>query len=377
MKRSDFPLLNGTIYLDSAAGALKPLQVIEAMNEVYAKYPINSHSADSKLGSIVIQKINEAREEVASLVDATPEEVIFTSGTTESLNAFGLMSRQFIKKGDKIVISLYCHASAVTPFVQTANLVGAEVELVEDILGSIDNRTKMVVFAQQNNSIAQENDIEKIYAKVKENGAILVNDAAQAIMHGKVSLDNCDVIAFSGNKLYGPFGTGALVINEQLLKLLKPVKYGGGALIDFDAKELKFKDGVHAHEAGTLNVAGIIGLGAAVKYFKENLDVKLEHELALFAYDELIKLDNVDMISKRGDMNILFRVKGVASQDVVSTLGHQNIILRSGKQCALYLFKHMCITDVIRMSFASYNTKEDIQTAVNAIKGGGDFVTIF
>ncbi len=363
-------MLEKTIFLDSAAGSLKPLPVLEKIIEYYRDYPINIHSVDSALGATVIKKINKSREIVASLVDASPDEVIFTSGTTDSINRIALMLEKFVSKGDKIVLSSYNHSSNSLPWILLAEKTGATISHSYNLLNDIDKNTKIVAYSQVNNTL---NDLEhkinpkELYAKTKEIGAILINDAAQAIVTEKVSLNDSDVVAFSGTKIYGPNGIGALVVKNDLLISLEPIIVGGGTVVDYDRK-INFKTGTSKFEAGTLNAGGIIGMAAGIDYMLEYDDFKRKHNIAKYAFDSLSKVDKVEMISTRGDYNVLFRIKGFEAQDVVSYLGHRNIILRSGKHCAIYLFNNMNMKSSIRMSFALYSTKEDIDFTIKMIK---------
>lgn len=377
MRRFDFPLLEKTVFLDSGAGTLKPLPVIEEVVKYYRDYPINIHSIDSKLGSEVYKKFVEARKVVADLVDADVEEVIFTSGTTDGLNRVARMFEAFVKQGDKIVISKYNHSSNSAVWIEMANRVGAVVVLSEDLINDIDEKTKVVAYAQVNNTIKQDIDIDALVEKVSSVGGVLVNDAAQAVNSEKVSLENSDVIVFSGTKIYGPTGIGALIIRKPLLDLLTPATSGGGAVAKYTEKEVTWKTSVAKFEAGTLNIAGILGMAAGIKYMLEYDDFDRKKDLSEYAFNKLNELGNIEFFSQPRDGNVIFRVKGKASQDVVSYLGHRDIILRAGRHCALHLFDSMNIDDTIRMSFGLYNNEDDVDKAVEAIKNGGDFLEGF
>ncbi|MCK5806940.1 MAG: aminotransferase class V-fold PLP-dependent enzyme [Mycoplasmataceae bacterium] len=374
--RNEFALLKKTIYLDSAAATLKPLSVIEAHSEVLQDLPINPHSIDSALGSELYAKLENARETVASFIQATKEEIIFTSGTTDSINKVALMFKAFLKEGDNIVLSSYNHSSNATPWIEVARQTGAKVIFSDDMISDINEKTKIVSYAQVNNSLAQKIDKYDLYDKVRSVGAVLVNDAAQAINSEIVSLDESDVVVFSGNKIYSPMGVGVLAINKDLLEVLKPSFTGGGTVISYNETEIKYKEGTRAFEPGTLNSAGIIAMAKGIEYFKDNFNPTNLDNMYKHAYKELNKLDNIEMISKYGDSIVLFKVKDHSSQDVVSYLGHRDMILRAGKHCAIYLFNKLKIDDSIRMSFGIYNTRKDIDAVVSAIKDGGDFLDV-
>ena len=377
MRRFDFPLLEKTIYLDSGASMLKPLPVIEEMVSYYRDYPMNTHSMDSALGSKVYKLVNDARKEIAELVDATPDELIFTSGTTDGLNRLARMCEQFIKKGDKIVISKYNHASNVVPWIKLAERTGAITVLSDDLFKDIDKTTKVVAYSQVNNSIHDTIDPDELANKVESVGAVLVNDAAQAIVNEKVSLDNSDVIVFSATKIYGPTGIGALIIKKELLDMLQPVTFGGGAHANvISSTEVIDKDTIKKYEPGSPDGAGIIGFAAGVRYMKKYDDFERRKDLSEYAYNKLNQLGNIKFLSQPRDGNVLFQVEGIFSQDVVSYLGHRNIIVRGGRHCSHYLFNNINEAHSIRMSFGLYNNEEDIDKAVEAIKKGGNFVDI-
>lgn len=376
--KKDFTYLNdGKIYLDTGAGALKPDLVVNKINEFYFKNPINSHSSNSADGVKVIKVIDETRQLIADLCHCETDEIIFTSGATDALNRASLMLRDQLNPGDEIILTKYNHSSQVVPWLNIAKERGAKIVVADDILNNITSKTKIVAFAQQNNTIYAKRDMKAIYKKAKEVGAYVVNDAAQAILHEYVSLEEADFIAFSGNKLYGPTGTGALIMKKELMDDIRPKFFGGGATVKIEELEWFVKEKALGYEVGTLNMAGIFGLNEAIKYFNKLMQeglVEYEHELASYAFDRLMELDGIDMISKRGDLNLLFNIKNFSSQDVVSYLGHKNIILRSGNHCAKLSKCGLIDLTAIRMSFGAYNDKKDVDTAVEAIKNGGDFL---
>lgn len=376
--KKDFTYLNdGKVYLDTGAGALKPDCVVKKINEFYFKTPINSHSSNSIDGIKVIKVIDETRELIADLCHCKTDEIIFTSGATDSLNRVALMLKDELNEGDEIILTKYNHSSQVVPWLNIARDKGAKIVIVDDIIAGITNKTKIVAFAQQNNTVYAKRDMQAIYKRAKEVGAYVVNDSAQAILHEYVSLETSDFLVFSGNKLYGPTGTGALIMREELMENIRPKFFGGGATVKIEELQWFVKEKGLGYEVGTLNVAGIFGLNEAIKYFnklmEEGLD-EYEHELASYAYDRLMEIDGINMISQRGDLNLLFNIKNFSSQDVVSYLGHKNIILRSGNHCAKLSKCGKTDLTAIRMSFGAYNDKQDVDTAVEAIKNGGDFL---
>ena len=376
--KKDFKFLENHIYLDSGAGSIKPKQVIDAIVDFYNNFPINIHSPNSAAGVVVMKKVIDTREKVAKLLDAKAEEVIFTSGTTDGMNRIANMLKDVLKEGDEIALTRYNHSSNTIVWLELAKATGAKIKVAEDIQDIINNKTKIVALAQVNNTIDKHVNMDDIYSKAKSVGAIVVNDAAQAILHEKVSLNNSDVIVFSGNKLYGPTGSGALVIKSSLLNELKPRYYGGGAVAKVN-EDLTWvpKNSFWGYEAGTVNTAAIVGLGAAIDYFNElkaNGLFEYETEIANYAHDQISKIKDIIVYSQRGDKAILFNIGKFNAQDIVSYLGHKNIILRSGNHCAKMLHDNGGDFSSIRVSLGAYNTKEDIDKLVEAINNGGDFL---
>ena len=374
----DFPMLkNNLVYLDNAALTLKPQIVIDAITNFYTNVSISNRTQDSVLGIEVDSKINQTRKKVAKLLDCNDDEVIFTSGATDSLNYASLLFEKLLTKDDEIILSKLNHSSNIIPWIEMARRSGAKIVLSTEILKDISEKTKLICLAQVNNSFQASENLDLIYRRAKEVGAYLINDAAQAVAYQKTSFKNSDVIAFSTNKFYGPTGFGVLAIKKEILDQCDAKRYGGGSVDYITANnEWKSKDSILMHEPGTMHLAGIFGLNASLDYFN-SLDLKEVNkyidDLAKYLFDDLSKIDNVRISSKRGDSIVLFYVKGIEPQDVSSYLGHNNIYVRSGFFCNQYL-KHIKDKSYIRISLSFYNTKEDIDELCSSIKKGGDFL---
>ena len=374
----DFPMLkNDIVYLDNASLILKPQIVIDAIINFYTNVSISNRTQDSVLGIEVDSKINQTRSKVAKLLECEEEEVIFTSGATDSLNYASLLFEKLLKKDDEILLSKLNHSSNIIPWIEMARRSGAKIVLSSEILKDITTKTKLICLAQVNNSFQASENLDSIYKRAKDVGAYLINDAAQAIAYQKTSFENSDVIAFSTNKFYGPTGLGILAIKKEILEQCDAKRYGGGSVDYITANnEWKSKDSILMHEPGTMNLAGIFGFNSALDYFS-SLDLQEINEyidnLSKYLFDNLAKIDNVRISSKRGDSIVLFYVKGIEPQDVSSYLGHNNIYVRSGFFCNQYL-KHIKDKSYVRISLSFYNTKEDIDKLCLAIKKGGDFL---
>ncbi len=369
------------IYLDNAALAFKPYDVVNAGNDFYEKYSISTRTADSLLGIEVAKRINETRKEIANFVEANENEMIFTSGTTDGLNQIAKMLSSIIDEGE-IIFTYFNHSSNIVPFLENfknKNISFKYVDSNEELLNSINQNTKIVAMPEVTNNFQIEYDIEAIYNKCKKFGTILINDAAQAVVHKPVSIKNSDVIVFSANKMFGPTGIGALIIKEELIRRLLPSKWGGGQVqaignnCDWTSRTTMVR-----FEPGTPNLAGIFQFRAAINFLKkigfEKIN-EIENRVANYFYDELIKLDNIELASKRGDRVLLFNLKNIPSQDVASYLGHRNVYVRSGTFCA-HKFKNLdrYSSSYIRASISFYNDENDVDVIIKLLKEGGDFL---
>lgn len=380
-----FPMFKNNkniVYFDNSALTFKPKLVIKSINDFYTKYSVSTRTSDSTLGIKMSNLISQTKNNIGSLIDAKENEIIFTSGTTESLNLIIRMLSKIIFDGE-ILLSYYNHSSNIVPFIEIFKNSNIKINYFSDmnsLLKLINNKTKIISLSQITNNFNVAYDLETIYKLCKEKNIILINDAAQVITHQKISLYNSDVIVFSGNKLYGPTGVGVLCVKEDLLKKLEPQKWGGGQVQNIDYNAWTAKNSIYKYEPGTLNFAGILGLNAAINFIKLISYKKInqiENELANYLYDELNKLDNIVIESKRGDLILLFNVKNIPSQDVASYLGHKNVYVRSGIFCAHMVTKNNDIkykNSYIRISISFYNTKRDVDILVKTLKKGGDFL---
>ncbi|TPI01138.1 aminotransferase class V-fold PLP-dependent enzyme [Mycoplasma struthionis] len=367
------------VYFDNAALGFKPYEVLQAGFDFYEKFSISTRTADSKLGIFIASQLANIRKNIANFVDANENELIFSSGTTESLNLIASMLSETINEGE-IILSYYNHSSNIVPFLEqfkNKNIKFIYTKNNEEVLNNINKNTKIVALPQKSNTFEVDFDFDKIYKKCKENNAILINDAAQAVVHEKVSLKNSDVIAFSANKIYGPTGIGALVIKEELINKLLPKKWGGGQVQDiYGSCHWDSKPSIIRFEPGTQNFAGIFQFNAAIEFVKK-LTYKKINELENEIYDYLIlklkELSNVEIDKKSSNRIVLFNLKNIPSQDVASYLGHQNIYVRSGVFCA-HKFKELPEHNksYIRVSISFYNDKEDVDILINTLKKMGD-----
>ena len=387
MHREDFPFLfNNITYLDNGATTLKPLVVVKKIEEYYTEYTSNAHRVDYKTSLKVDTEYELARNKVQEFINAkSRKEVVFTSGATESLNyiATGFFSN-ILEPGDEILITKSEHASNVLPWFRLARELNLEVNYipldnnyyvtVENVLKSITPKTKVIALAQVTNVIGDLRPIKEIAHIAHERGIFLVVDGAQSVPHMKIDVQDldCDFLAFSAHKLCGPTGVGVLYGKEELLQEMEPVNLGGGMNESFDdVNDVYLKSLPTRLEAGTPNIAGVIGLGAAIDYLnKIGMDNILEHERELRKYlvNKLVDIKHIDIINLESDTGIVaFNVDGIFSQDVAVYLDKYNICVRAGNHCAKILKDAVGVKNTCRVSLYFYNTKEEIDRLVELL----------
>lgn len=401
--RKDFPMLDGTklnqghplVYLDNAATTFKPKCVIEACNRYYEEECANSHRGDYDLAYKVDVTVDEVRNKVAKFINAKKEEVVFTSGTSMSINlvasGYGV---KHLKKGDEILLTEAEHASNVLPWFKVKEMTGCSINYipldkegrltVENVKKTINKNTKIVAIAQITNVLGYLCDVKEIAKVCHEYGAILVLDGAQSIPHVPVDVKDldCDFLSFSGHKIYGPTGIGVLYGKFELLQDTDPFMSGGGNNARFDmCGNVSFLQPPAKFEAGTLNLAGIYGLGAAIDYVNkigmEEIH-KYELELRNYAVSKLKTLQNLIIYNEFAEGGIItINVKDVFAQDEASYLNSKGICVRSGEHCAKILHDFLKTMATVRISFGLYNTKEEIDVLYETLKNGGDFLDAY
>ena len=387
MHREDFPFLfNNITYLDNGATTLKPIAVVKKIEEYYTDYTANAHRGDYKTSLKVDTEYELARNKVQNFINAkSRKEVVFTSGATESLNyiATGFFSN-LLEPGDEILITKSEHASNVLPWFRLAKELNLKVNYIpldanyyvtiENVKKSITKDTKVISLAMVTNVIGDLRPIKEIAKIAHENDAFLVVDGAQSVPHMKTDVQDldCDFLAFSGHKLCGPTGIGVLYGKEELLSNMEPINLGGGMNESFDnINEVYLKDLPTRLEAGTPNIAGAIGLGAAIDYLTnigmDNI-YNHEHELRQYLINKLVDLKHIDIINLEADTGIIaFNVDGIFSQDVAVYLDKYNICVRAGNHCAKILKDAVGVRNTCRVSLYLYNTKDEIDRLVELL----------
>ncbi|MET3697422.1 cysteine desulfurase/selenocysteine lyase [Bacillus oleivorans] len=392
--RQLFPILNQEVngkplvYLDSSATSQKPLSVIQTLDDYYEGYNSNVHRGVHTLGTKATDRYEGAREKVRAFINASStEEVIFTRGTTTSINTVAVSyAREHVKEGDEIVITYMEHHSNLIPWQQVAKKTGATLKYIpleedgtlnlDKVRETITPHTKVVSVTHVSNVLGTINPIKDITKIAHENGAIMVVDGAQAAPHIRVDVRDLDVdfYAFSSHKMCGPTGIGVLYGKKHLLEEMEPVEFGG-EMIDFVGlhdsswKELPWK-----FEAGTPIIAGAIGLGAAIDFLEEiGLENISQHEHSLTEY-ALHKMSEIEGITIFGPIDsakraglVTFNIQDVHPHDVATVLDAEGIAVRAGHHCAQVLMKWLNVSATARASFYLYNTKDDIDKLVKGL----------
>ncbi|MEG0977232.1 MAG: cysteine desulfurase [Bacilli bacterium] len=388
MNREDFPMLNkDIIYLDNGATSLKPACVIKKMVEYYEEYSANAHRGDYDISYRVDLEYENARDIVTNFINAKDKsEVVFTSGTTESLNmiATGFFER-IVEAGDEIIITTSEHASNVLPWFRLAREKGCIIKYipldidyhvtVENLKKVLTPKTKIISLAGITNVVGDVRPIKEITKLAHELNIFVVVDGAQSVPHLKTDVQDLDIdfLAFSGHKILGPTGVGVLYGKKELLEELIPVNLGGGMNESFDNEsEVYLKELPTRLEAGTPNIAGVIGLGEAIKYIESiGIDKIRDRELHLRKYliEKIVNIPHIDIINLEADSGIVtFNIDGIFSQDVAYYLNKYGICVRAGNHCAKILKNVTGVTNTLRVRLYFYNTESEIDELINLLK---------
>ncbi|HEM6088586.1 TPA: cysteine desulfurase [Streptococcus suis] len=390
--RKDFSILDQVVndeplvYLDNAATTQKPQQVIDVLADYYQKDNANVHRGVHTLSERATARYEAARQKVADFIQAkSSKEILFTRGTTTSLNWVAQFAKEILQPDQEVLISVQEHHSNIIPWQQACQQTGAKLRYVPLKDGELDmdhlrsllsSKTKFVSLAHVSNVLGGVVPIGEIAELVHQVGAYLVVDGAQSVPHMAVNVQELDVdfYAFSGHKMLGPTGIGVLYGKEELLNLMSPIEFGG-EMIDFvyeqsaTWKELPWK-----FEAGTPNIAGAIGLGAAIDYLTEiGMDAIQAHEAELvdYVFPKLQAIPGLTIygsqdLSKRTGV-IAFNLDDLHPHDVATALDYEGVAVRAGHHCAQPLLRYLQVPATVRASFYIYNTKADCDKLVEAI----------
>ncbi len=388
MNREDFEIFkSGLIYLDNAATTMKPNSVINAIVDYYTKYTANAHRGDYDNSLKVDQEYEGAREKVRKFINAKRlEEIIFTKGSTEAFNMiiFGFMSN-FLTKDDEVLLTKGEHASNILPWINLSKKIGFTIKYanltedyevtIENLEKEITNKTKVIAIAHITNTIGDVRPVEEIGKLCERKKILFVLDATQSIGHLKMDVQkyNISFMGFSAHKMLGPTGVGVLYGKKELLEKIVPMEYGGGMNETFSSSgEYTLKKLPARLEAGTRNIAGVIGMGAAIDYLnKIGMDKIHQYEMELKKYliEKLSAIPNITIYNKNNKSGVLlFNVGKYFSQDVAIYLNQFKICIRAGNHCAKMLQEVICVSNTCRVSLYLYNTKAEVDKLANALK---------
>ena len=397
--RRDFPLLQRTVhdgkrlvYLDNAATSHKPQSVIDAVDKYYREHNSNVHRALHQLAGEATAAYEGARARVAEFVGASkPSQVVFTRGTTEAINLVATgWGRKHVQSGDEIVVSEMEHHSNLIPWQRLAAERGATLRHVpvhED--GSLDlvayremlnPKVRLVAMTHMSNLLGTINPMSDIVADAHACGAVVVVDGAQSVPHLSVDVTelDCDFLMFSGHKMLGPTGIGALVGKPERLEEMDPYMFGGEMILKVTWNTATWADVPHRFEAGTPNIAGAAGFGAAVDYLQQaGMQNVRDHEQELTDYtlQKLSAMDGVTIYGRAGERGgaVSFDVKGIHPHDVAQFVDQDGVAIRAGHMCVQPLVKKFGLSSLNRASLYLYNTREDIDQLVVSVRRAQEF----
>ena len=391
--RADFPILyqkvynKPLVYFDNAATTQKPKQVIDTIVDYYSQYNSNIHRGVHFLSQKASQAFDDVRLKIKEFINAPSEkEIIFVRGTTEGVNLVAsTYGRKFIEKGDEIIVSEMEHHSNIVPWQILCEEKGAILKVIpfnqkgelrmDEYEKLLSAKTKFVSVVYVSNSLGTINPVKEIIEKAHKYNAVVFVDAAQAVAHMKVDVQqlDCDFLAFSGHKMYGPTGIGALYGKKDLLGKMPPYQGGGDMISSVSFEKTTYNELPFKFEAGTPHVEGVIGLGAAIDYINK-LDMRVvgvyEEELLKYSTEKLKEIPEVKLIGtaeKKGGV-VSFLIDGVNSLDAGMMLDTLGVAVRTGEHCTEPVMNCFKIASTIRASFAMYNTKEEIDVFIEALK---------
>ena len=388
--KKDFPILENKniAYLDSGATTQKPKQVIEAIKKFYETSNANPHRGTYGLSIEATEIYESTRTKIAKFINVKHrEEIIFSKNATESLNliaySYGMNN---LKKDDEVVISIMEHHSNLVPWQKVTKVTNSKLKYMyinenyelsdEEIENKITDRTKIVGITHISNVLGTINNVKKIIEYAHKKGAIVIVDASQSIPHMKIDVQDLDAdfLVFSGHKMLAPLGVGVLYGKKELLEKMTPFIMGGDMIEYVYEQDTIFAELPNKFEAGTQNVEGVVGLGAAIDYIESigyDKIQEIEKEVVLYAKQELSKLDYLTLyMTSNEDKHssvISFNINGVHPHDVASILDSVGVCVRSGNHCAQPLMRFLGIDSTCRASFYLYNTKEDVDSLVNGL----------
>ena len=396
--RNDFPIfkkkINGKelVYLDNASTTQKPYSVIDSITDFYTNYNSNIHRAVYQLAEEATELYEQSRKKIANFINACPEEIVFTRNTTESINLIAhSWARSNLKKDDGVVITELEHHSNIVPWQILCQEIGTRLEYVGiDENGFLDlehmielissKKVKLVSLSHMSNVLGTIVPIEGIIKTAHEHGIPVIVDGAQSVPHMPVNVKNmdCDFLVFSAHKMLGPTGVGVLYAKKELLENMRPFMGGGDMIKEVFKFHTNYNEVPYKFEAGTPNIADVVGFGAAIDYLEKiGMENIRRHEISLteYALESMLSLKYVTVYGPRDPKYrggvISFNIADIHPHDLATIMNDHGIAIRSGHHCAQVLMQRLDVPATSRASFYIYNTKEEIDKFVNAIKEAG------
>lgn len=395
--RDAFPLFAkrpNDVYLDNAATTQKPDVVLDALRTYYTEQNANVHRGVHALSTLATQAFERSRQVVAEFINAPkPEEVIWTRGTTEGINLVAwTYAGDVLGPDDEVVISELEHHSNIVPWQMVCNKSGASLKAIKVLPnGELDQdhyasllspRTKIVAIAHVSNALGTVNPIKEMVAKARNVDAVSVIDGAQAAPHMSIDVQDldCDFYAFSAHKMYGPTGIGALYARERLMADASPWQSGGEMIEEVRLERTTYQKMPYRFEAGTPNIAGAIGMHAAIEYLNSlDADQVQAHEMGLLrdATSGLLQVEGVRIVGEAAQKApvVSFNIEGSHHSDVGVLLDNQGVAVRTGHHCAMPLMAKLGIPGTVRASFAIYNSSEDIEKLIASVEKAREILT--
>ena len=388
MNREDFSVLNtGVIYFDNGATTLKPTILSEAVSDYYNFYSANAHRGDYEMSIKASSMYEKTRSLVKDLINASSEkQIAFTSGTTDSINkiVFGYF-KDALNEGDEVLLTKSEHASNLLPWFELADLKGLKIKYItldnnhevtlENVKKEVTEKTKVISIAHVSNVVGDVRPIKEIIEYAHKNNILVLVDGAQSVPHLKIDVKDLDIdfLAFSAHKMCGPTGVGVIYGKEELLDNINPIIFGGGMNADFNTDGTRvYKTMPDRLEAGTPNIAGVIGFGYVINYLKkigfDNIH-NYEMELKKYLVNRLKEVPEIEMYNENSKSGIVtFNYKDIFPQDLAIYLDKYNICVRVGNHCAKILKDEINIKNTCRISLYFYNTKDEIDKLIEVLK---------
>lgn len=392
--REFFPMLKKDfIYLNNAATSLKPKQVIDTFTDYYSNYGVNTNRGIDSLGYKVTQKYESVRDKTAKFIGAKREEIIFTRGTTDSINMIARMLESFINEGDEIIVSVLEHHSNYLPWQQLCIRKNATLKVLDvdenglvradELNNIISNKTKVVAINHMSNVMGGINDLAHLAEITHQVNAYFVVDGAQGIIHELIDVSKTaiDFYAFSAHKMYGPMGLGVLYGKQSILNNMTPVIFGGEMIGSFNSNQPIYKETPYKFEAGTMMVPEVLAFGQALDFINEvgfsNMHSQVK-VLRQYLVDKLSQLEDIIIYNKNNvDSGIItFNIKNIHAHDIATLLDQNNIIVRAGHHCAEPFMQFLKIPATVRISLSFYNTVEECDKVIEVLKGSGDYINV-